>query len=92
MVPIGAILNALIGIIVTSCAAQLYPEEGLLWQPYDLLTAIQKHSGNSGRARAAVAFASIAFILAQIGLAVVQNALSGVSKQLERIFSSRREG
>ncbi|CAD6582606.1 MAG: hypothetical protein CYPHOPRED_002076 [Cyphobasidiales sp. Tagirdzhanova-0007] len=95
MVPIGAILNALIGIIVTSCAAQLYPEEGLLWQPYDLLTAIQKHSGNSGRARAAVAFASIAFILAQIGLAVVQNALSGgidLAGLFPRWFTLRRGG
>jgi hypothetical protein len=33
----------------------ILPEEGLLWSPYDLLTAIQMHGGNG--ARAAVFFA-----------------------------------
>lgn len=66
IVPMGTIINALIGIIVTSWAAQLYPDEGLLWQPYDLFKVIQKASGNSSRARAAIAFASIAFIMAQL--------------------------
>ena len=66
IVPLGTILNALIGIIVTSCAAKLYPEEPLLWQPYDLFTVIQQHSDNSSRTRAAIAFASIAFIFAQM--------------------------
>ncbi|EIW67163.1 hypothetical protein TREMEDRAFT_64403 [Tremella mesenterica DSM 1558] len=95
IVPLGTILNALIGIIVTSCAAQLYPTEGLLWQPYDLFTAIQNASGNSSRTRAAIAFASIAFILAQLGIAVVENALSGgidLAGLLPRWFTLRRGG
>jgi NCS1 family nucleobase:cation symporter-1 len=49
------VLTCLIGIVCTSVAAQFYPEEGLLWSPYDLLTAIQMHGGNG--ARAAVFFA-----------------------------------
>lgn len=35
VVPIMGTLTALIGIIVTSCAAQFYPDEGLLWAPYE---------------------------------------------------------
>lgn len=66
LVPMGTIVNSLIGIVVTSCAATLYPEEGLLWQPYDLLEVVQRYANNSSRTRAAIAFASIAFISAQM--------------------------
>ncbi|OCF30966.1 hypothetical protein I317_06154 [Kwoniella heveanensis CBS 569] len=77
IVPMGTIINSLIGIIVTSCAAQLYPKKGLLWQPFQLFTAIQEASNNSPRTRAAIAFGSIAFIFGQIGLAVCGNTFSG---------------
>lgn len=61
-------LTALIGIICTSCAAQFYPEAGLLWAPYDLLTQIQLGADNSAGSRAAVFFASAAFIVSQWGI------------------------
>ena len=54
-VPIMGVLTCLIGIICTSTAAQFYPDAGLLWNPYDLLTTIQMNGGNG--ARAAVFFA-----------------------------------
>lgn len=67
MVPLGTIVVACIGIICTSCAAQLYPEVNkLLWQPYAFLDAIRRYEDNSG-ARAGVAFASLAFIFSQYG-------------------------
>lgn len=67
MVPLGTIIVACIGIVCTSCAAQLYPQTGkLLWQPYAFLDAIRRYEDNSG-ARAGVAFASLAFIFAQYG-------------------------
>ncbi|KAG9521466.1 NCS1 nucleoside transporter, partial [Aureobasidium melanogenum] len=70
MVPLGTIVVACIGIVCTSCAATLYPQEKkLLWQPYAFLDAIREHEGTKG-ARAGVAFASIAFMLAQFGMGV----------------------
>ena len=96
-VPLNTIVVALIGIICTSCAAELFPEHQgtLLWEPYRLLDAIQAHFQNSSRARAAVAFASLAFILAQFGIAVAENALSNgidLSALLPRYFTLRRGG
>lgn len=55
IVPVMGTLTCLIGIICTSVAVEFYPDEGLLWQPYALLTAVQNHGGNG--ARAAVFFA-----------------------------------
>jgi NCS1 family nucleobase:cation symporter-1 len=49
------IMTTVIGIICTSVAAQLYPDRGLLWEPYALLRAIQEEGGSG--ARAAVFFA-----------------------------------
>jgi hypothetical protein len=53
VVPMGTIVVALIGILCTSCAAQILPEQGgtLLWEPYNLLSAVQEHYGNSPRSR-----------------------------------------
>ena len=55
VVPVMGTLTCLIGIICTSTAAEFYPSEGLLWEPYNLLTVIQQNGGNG--ARAAVFFA-----------------------------------
>ncbi len=55
IVPVMGVLTCLIGIICTSVAVEFYPEDGLLWQPYALLTAVQMHGGDG--ARAAVFFA-----------------------------------
>ncbi|WVQ82887.1 hypothetical protein IAT38_005023 [Cryptococcus sp. DSM 104549] len=93
IVPMGTILNSLIGIIVTSCAAQLYPEEGLLWEPFELFQVVQADSGNSHKTRAAVAFGSIAFLFGQIGLTVCGNTFSGgidLAGLFPRYFTIRR--
>jgi nucleobase:cation symporter-1, NCS1 family len=93
MVPLGTILVACIGIVCTSCAAQLYPEATkLLWQPYAFLSAIQKYEDNSG-ARAGVAFAGLAFIFSQHGIVVASNGVvAGIdlAALLPRWFTIRR--
>ncbi|PNS14447.1 Thiamine transporter isoform D [Sphaceloma murrayae] len=95
MVPLGTILVALVGIICTSCAATLYPETTgrLLWEPYNLLSALQTHHNNSHRSRAAVAFSSLAFAVAQFGMVVANNGLSAgmdLSALFPRFFTIRR--
>ncbi|KAK4684535.1 nucleobase:cation symporter-1, NCS1 family, partial [Tremellales sp. Uapishka_1] len=75
IVPVMGTLTCLIGIVCTSVGAEFYPDEGLLWNPYSLLTAIQKHGGNG--ARAAVFFASLAFLISQLGINIAGNAVSG---------------
>lgn len=93
MVPLGTIIVACIGIVCTSCAATLYPEEKkLLWQPYAFLNAVRKHEDNSG-ARAGVAFASIAFMFSQFGMVVASNlVVAGIdlAALLPRWFTIRR--
>jgi NCS1 family nucleobase:cation symporter-1 len=95
MVPLGTIIVACIGIVCTSCAATLYPEEKkLLWQPYAFLDAIRKYEGNSG-ARAGVAFASIAFMFSQFGMVVASNCVvAGIdlAALFPRWFTIRRGG
>ncbi|KAK1637396.1 uracil permease [Colletotrichum phormii] len=95
MVPLGTIIVACIGIICTSCAATIYPDEGkLLWQPYAFLDAVRKNEANPG-ARAGVAFASIAFILSQFGMVVASNCVvAGIdlAALLPRWFTIRRGG
>ncbi|EOO04154.1 putative uracil permease protein [Phaeoacremonium minimum UCRPA7] len=96
-VPVNTIVVAFIGIVCTSCAAQLFPEtEGtLVWEPFKLLDAIQAHYNNSFWSRVAIAIASVAFIVAQFGIAVAENALSNgidLSAILPRYFTLRRGG
>ncbi|SPJ88940.1 related to uracil permease [Fusarium torulosum] len=95
MVPLGTIVVGCIGIICTSCAATLYPEkEGLLWQPYVFLDTIREQEGTK-RARAGVAFASIAFMFSQFGMVVASNlVVAGIdlAALLPRWFTIRRGG
>lgn len=95
MVPLGTITVACIGIVCTSCAATLYPQETkLLWQPYAFLEAVRKYEDNQG-ARAGVAFASIAFMLSQFGMVVASNSVvAGIdlAALLPRWFTVRRGG
>ncbi|PVI06159.1 putative uracil permease [Periconia macrospinosa] len=95
MVPLGTIVVACIGIVCTSCAATLYPqEEKLLWNPYVFLEAVRKHEDNRG-ARAGVAFASIAFMFSQFGMVVGSNlVVAGIdlAALLPRWFTIRRGG
>lgn len=66
-----------------------------LWEPYALFTALQTHYDNSSGSRAAIAFASLAFVLAQFGIAVAENALSNgidLSALCPRYFNIVRGG
>jgi NCS1 family nucleobase:cation symporter-1 len=95
MVPLGTIVVALIGIVCTSCAAQIFPEQNgtLLWQPYTLLSALQEHYNHSSRSRAAVAFGSLSFGVAQFGMVVANNGLASgldLSALFPRYFTIRR--
>ncbi|KAH7174874.1 NCS1 nucleoside transporter [Fusarium flagelliforme] len=93
MVPLGTIVVGCIGIICTSCAATLYPDnEKLLWQPYVFLDTIREQENNQG-ARAGVAFASIAFMFSQFGMVVASNlVVAGIdlAALLPRWFTIRR--
>ncbi|KAM0274368.1 hypothetical protein ACHAQH_007905 [Verticillium albo-atrum] len=96
-VPTNTIFVAFAGIACTSCAAELFPHTRgtLVWEPYRFLDALQSHHDDAPRARAAVAFASLAFILAQFGISVAQNALSNgidLSALAPRVFNLRRGG
>ncbi|KAH7362697.1 NCS1 nucleoside transporter [Plectosphaerella cucumerina] len=94
-VPTNTILVAFIGIVCTSCAAHMFPHTRgtLVWEPFRFLDALQYHNNNSSLSRVAVAFASLAFIFAQFGIAVAQNALSNgidLSALAPRVFNLRR--
>ncbi|KXN85959.1 Allantoin permease, partial [Leucoagaricus sp. SymC.cos] len=91
VIPICLFGSNLLGIIATSCARGLYPEEPLLWKLYDLLEAIQKHGGNGSRA--AVFFAAFAFFLSQICMNVVSCGVVGgmdLAALLPRYITIRR--
>lgn len=95
MVPLGSSVVACIGIVCTSCAATLYPQQtSLLWNPYAFLEAVRKYEGTQG-ARAGVALASIAFMLSQFGIVVASNCVvAGIdlAAVLPRWFTIRRGG
>ncbi|KAF5364301.1 hypothetical protein D9756_001139 [Leucocoprinus leucothites] len=91
IIPVCLFGSNLLGIITTSCARGLYPEEPLLWKLYDLLEAIQKHGGNGSRA--AVFFAAFAFFLSQICMNVVSCGVVGgmdLAALLPRYITIRR--
>lgn len=96
MVPLGTIVVACIGLVCTSCAVTLYPQESkLLWQPYAFLDAVRKYEDNNQAARAGVALASIAFMLSQFGMVVASNSVvAGIdlAALLPRWFTVRRGG
>lgn len=75
IVPLSVVVIAFVGVIVTSCAAGFYPDDGLLWAPYDLLPVIQARGGPG--ARAACFFAGCAFVISQFGINIPGNAVSG---------------
>ncbi|KAH7062601.1 NCS1 nucleoside transporter [Macrophomina phaseolina] len=95
MVPLGTIIVSFIGIVCTSCAAQMYPDTpNLLWQPYALLDPARTREGTSS-ARVGVAFASIVFIFSQFGMTVASNAVvAGIdlAALAPQYFSIRRSG
>jgi NCS1 family nucleobase:cation symporter-1 len=64
-----------VGIICASCAATIYPDAGLVWNPALLLTAVQEHEAPA--ARAAVFFASVPILLSQILITVTGSCVAG---------------
>ncbi|KAK2795429.1 hypothetical protein FQN52_005195 [Onygenales sp. PD_12] len=59
--PVTITITALVGIIVTSAANDLFGE--IVWNPIYLLTAIQEEYQSSARARVGVFFAAISLVL-----------------------------
>ncbi|PWN26047.1 NCS1 nucleoside transporter [Jaminaea rosea] len=71
-IPLSRTFCGTIGIIVTSCAAQWWPDKGLLWMPPDLLEQIQAND-NVGKTRLAVFLAALVFLSSQLGINVADN-------------------
>ncbi|XP_006457613.1 hypothetical protein AGABI2DRAFT_181761 [Agaricus bisporus var. bisporus H97] len=91
VVPLSFFFANILGIITTSCARGLYPDEPLLWKVSDLLHAIQVHEGRS--ARPAVFFAGLAFFLSLLSSTVAASAIVGgidLSAMLPRYIDIRR--
>ncbi|KAL7415618.1 NCS1 nucleoside transporter family [Mrakia frigida] len=76
IIPVCLILGSFIGVVVTSCAAGFYPDEGLLWRPYKLMEVIQEKENSSG-ARAAMFFLAFSFFLSQLCVNIAGNAITG---------------
>lgn len=72
--PLALTFSSIIGVISTSAAKDLVGE--IIWNPVTLLGAIQEYESNSSKARAAVFFGSLAFILQQMAINLLLNTLS----------------
>ncbi|KAJ6607208.1 permease for cytosine/purines, uracil, thiamine, allantoin-domain-containing protein [Mycena sp. CBHHK59/15] len=72
--PFCIITCATVGIVVTSCGAQIFGT--LIWEPFVLLGRIQEFYDDSPRARAAVFFAGLGCVCAQLGISIVLNSVS----------------
>ncbi|KII93910.1 hypothetical protein PLICRDRAFT_694993 [Plicaturopsis crispa FD-325 SS-3] len=72
--PFTIIVCAVVGIIVTSCGEQILGE--LIWEPFQLLAALQDFYGDSSRARAGIFFAGLGCVCAQLGISIVLNSVS----------------
>jgi NCS1 family nucleobase:cation symporter-1 len=73
--PISIFVCGLVGIIVTSCASGVLDGK-IIWQPFQLLPAIQAYYGHTSKVRAAVFFAGIGCTGAQLGISIVLNSVS----------------
>ncbi|KAG2049212.1 hypothetical protein BDR06DRAFT_941972 [Suillus hirtellus] len=69
--PFCIIVCATIGIIVTSCAQEIVGS--LIWEPFLLLAALQNYYNDSPRVRAAIFFAGLGCVCAQLGISIVLN-------------------
>lgn len=72
--PIAICLTALCGLLVTSATAEMYGE--VLWNPFQLLLAIQQNSPSAG-ARAGTFFAGLGFLASALALSIVTNSVAG---------------
>lgn len=80
-VPLSFMLMSFMGIIIAGAASDLYGTS--IWDP---LTIMSYWSGSSG-ARAAAAFVSLSFVLAQLGANISANCISA-SNDLNAMFPS----
>ncbi|KAK2770622.1 hypothetical protein FQN53_005406 [Emmonsiellopsis sp. PD_33] len=74
--PVTITITALVGIIVTSAANDLFGE--IVWNPIYLLTAIQEEYQSSARARVGVFFAAVGMVSTQLAISLVLNSVSTV--------------
>lgn len=81
VIPLSFMLMAFMGMIIAGAASDLYGES--IWDP---LTVMAHWSGSSG-ARAASAFVSLSFVLAQLGSNISANCVSA-SNDLNAMFPS----
>ncbi|KAG2126050.1 permease for cytosine/purines, uracil, thiamine, allantoin-domain-containing protein [Suillus clintonianus] len=72
--PFCIIVCATIGIIVTSCAQEILGS--LIWEPFLLLATLQDYYNDSPRVRAAIFFAGLGCVCAQLGISIVLNSVS----------------
>lgn len=99
-IPMGFGLTSLIGILVGSSSAVIYPSLGAQWNPLDLLQAFitdgHMTSGvGSHGSRAGVFFIAAAFVVAQIGTNIAANSVSAgtdMTALLPRYLNIRRGG
>jgi NCS1 family nucleobase:cation symporter-1 len=68
--PLTISVTAIIGIIVTSAAREVMGGD-IIWNPIVLLGAIQEHYESSPGVRAAVFFASLGLVAAQLSVSVI---------------------
>ncbi|ORY25559.1 NCS1 nucleoside transporter family [Naematelia encephala] len=90
-IPCTSLITAILGIFATSAAVEIWPTAGLLWKPYQLLTAYQEHGGRG--ARAGAFFGGVAFTISQLGINIAGNAMSGgmdLSGLFPQYFNIRR--
>lgn len=89
--PFCIILCATIGIIVTSCAQEIVGS--LIWEPFLLLATLQDYYNDSPRVRAAIFFAGLGCVCAQLGISIVLNSVSAgmdLSGVVPRYINIRR--
>lgn len=72
--PLALTFSSIISVISTSAAEELTGE--IIWNPVTLLGTIQQYEKNSSKARAAVFFGSLAFVLQQMAINLLLNTLS----------------
>ncbi|KAG2158784.1 permease for cytosine/purines, uracil, thiamine, allantoin-domain-containing protein [Suillus bovinus] len=89
--PFCIIVCATIGIVVTSCAQEIVGS--LIWEPFLLLATLQDYYNDSSRVRAAIFFAGLGCVCAQLGINIVLNSVSAgmdLSGVLPRYINIRR--
>ncbi|KAG0697825.1 permease for cytosine/purines, uracil, thiamine, allantoin-domain-containing protein [Suillus ampliporus] len=89
--PFCIIVCATIGIVVTSCAQEIVGS--LIWEPFLLLATLQDYYNDSPRVRAAIFFAGLGCVCAQLGISIVLNSVSAgmdLSGVVPRYINIRR--